>query len=121
MKRIEPGQIVDFKGKRGVTVPDFMNCCGDWETPVVFYGDTGFEGIDTVLLSIIGPENPVADPHRCGAGKSANCCIFLILGPDGFRCGRHTAQRYDLQFQKRTMMAQREPTEPFPECQLSKK
>lgn len=59
------------------------------------------------------------DPHPCGIGLRADCCIFLLCGPDGFECGRESPEtRAHLIRNKPNMNAQREPTEPFPDCQL---
>lgn len=58
-----------------------------------------------------------AEPKKCGAGKGAECCIFLMCGPKGFECARfgslhaYLAARTD-------MHAKRNPTAPFPTCQI---
>jgi len=57
---------------------------------------------------------------RCGIGKGADCCIFLIVGRNGFECARDTSGHDTLVLRKHQgMVAQREPTEPFPGCQLA--
>lgn len=93
-----------------------MSCCEDDETPVVFGGTNFSAGTPTSELTVIGPENAVPDPKRCGAGRRDECCIFLVLGPNGFECERHGAGRYRLIFAKRRMSAQREPTALYPGC-----
>jgi hypothetical protein len=116
--QIEPGQIVENKetGEIGVTVPDFMSCCTDDETPVVWHEKDGFIGTPTAELRVVRNENPIADPTACGAGLGADCCIFLTAGRSGFHCERHTSMRYQLLFKKTEMTAQREPEEPYPFC-----
>lgn len=115
MTRIKPGMIVEREGQRGVTVTDLMSCCHEEETPVVWYGAKGFKGTWTDELTVIGPENAVAEPTKCGAGKEAACCIFITAGVKGFVCERHTDMRHSLIF--RSMSAKRHPVKPFPECQ----
>jgi len=108
-------------GSLGVTVDDLaglLSCCDPGETPVVFDGQGGFTGIQTEDLEVLGPENAIADLQRCGAGKGADCCIFLASGPEGVSCQRFGELRYDIIFRKEKMNAKREPTEPFPGCQL---
>lgn len=123
MQRLQPGLIVEVAhrpgaNRRGVTVPDFMACCAEWETPVIFDGEGTFNGTPTDQLTVIGPENPVAEPKSCGAGRGAECCIFLAADARGFQCERHTYQRYTLIFAKDRMKAQREPVEAYPACKL---
>jgi hypothetical protein len=113
---IQRGTVVEHEGKRGVVVDDFMSCCGAGETPVVYYGDSGFTGTPTAELQIIGPENPIADPQKCGAGDK-RCCIFLTLGVTGWNCERHGTLRYALIFAKSRMNASRHPVAKFPYCQ----
>ena len=62
-------------------------------------------------------EEAVADFKKCGAG-SAECCIFLMGGPNGAMCARYTELHNTLVMRQATMNAKRAPTEPFPECQL---
>lgn len=100
----------------GVVCPDMMGCCSDDETPVVYSGVTHFEDTATSELEIIGPENAIADPKKCGAGKGAACCIFLTCGPEGFCCERFSSLRHTLMF--KDMSAKRNPAEMFPRCQL---
>ncbi|KPJ56860.1 hypothetical protein AMJ49_03545 [Parcubacteria bacterium DG_74_2] len=108
-------------GKKGITVDDFpgsMSCCLPEETPVVYEGDTASLGTLTKDLEVIGPENAIPDPKKCGAGKGKQCCIFLVVGPSGFQCQRFGSDRWNLIFNKAKMTAQREPTELYPHCQL---
>lgn len=120
MKRIEPATIVENKeGQRGVTCPDIMSCCSDDQTPVVYDGDSFSTGTSTDTLKVIGPENAQADPGKCGAGRGADCCIFITCGAKGFVCERHTDMRYSLIFRADKMTAQRQPTNPYPACQFS--
>lgn len=96
-----------------------MNCCGPNEVPVVYEGSTAFFGTDVGDLEVIGPENAEADIEKCGADKGEECCIFMAMGSDGLSCERFGNLRYDLIFRKDQMRAKREPTELFPDCQLS--
>ena len=118
-QRIEPGMIVrTAEGREGVTVPDFMSCCLPSETPVAWSGedDKGFFGTETETLTVVGPENPKPDMVGCGAGRGAECCIFMTLTGEGFACERHTSMRYNLIFKVHEMSAQRQPSEPYPAC-----
>ena len=101
----------------GVTVDDFMNCCAENETPVVYDGETSFLGTETADLEDLGPENAQADLNACGAGRGADCCRYLTVGPEGPCCERFGELRYTLIF-KRDMTAQRDPAEPFPQCKI---
>lgn len=114
MDRIKSGMLVTRHGMKGVTVDDMAGCCSPEQTPVVYDGETSFEGVLTEELHIIGPENPVADLVKCGAGSS-KCCIFLTAGPQGMCCERHSDLRYTLIF--KTMAAKRHPKKLFPACQ----
>lgn len=116
-ERIKPGIVVRYGDRVGVTVsdgPGMMSCCGDWETPVVFGGETYSSGTPTDELKIVGPDESVADFKKCGAG-SERCCIFLTGGPTGACCERYSGLRTTLIF--RTMNAKRHPTKMFPACQ----
>ncbi len=114
--RIEPGIVVEWSGKRGVTERDEWNCCSEAETPVIFYGNQNAGmGVLTRELKKIGPENPIPDQHKCGIGQGAECCKFLVIGANGFECARHSSLRINLMCNT-TMTAQREPDTPWPEC-----
>ena len=108
--------VENAQGRRGVVVSDLLGCCSDDETPVVYDKESGFMGTMTSDLRIIGPENAVPEPKRCGMGKGHECCIFLVVGANGFECERFGSLRYTLIFRKDDMNAQREPTELFPGC-----
>jgi hypothetical protein len=56
--------------------------------------------------------------HGCGAGQGARCCKFLLRGGVGWVCGRETELAARL-IMATDMMAQRLPTEPYPQCQLT--
>lgn len=59
-----------------------------------------------------------ADFEKCGAGKGADCCIFFgtsVIGPE---CLRFSNSHRSLVSRKAQMIAQREPTEHYPDCQL---
>jgi hypothetical protein len=114
-KHIPLQTIVEKEGKRGVVCHDCM-VCGDDETPVVWDCSDGFVGTNTDSLTVIGPENAVADPEKCGAGKGEDACKFLVFGAEGERCERYGSLRYSLMF--RQMTAKREPILPYPQCQL---
>jgi hypothetical protein len=55
--------------------------------------------------------------HGCGAGMRSLCCIYLVVGAEGFQCGRETVFREPLEA-RTDMNAKRRPTEPYPHCQL---
>ncbi len=59
----------------------------------------------------------VADFKKCGAGKGADCCIFLVGGSGGAECARYTSLHNTLVIKSSTMNAKRAPTLPFPDCQ----
>lgn len=115
-----PQTIVQhITGRKGVVVPDLpgpLNCNGPEEVGVVYEGAVSFTGTDYKNLTIIGPENAVADLEKCGAGRGPECCKFLVVGMGGPECQRFGTLRWTLVF--KTMKAEREPTEPYPLCQL---
>jgi hypothetical protein len=119
---LKPQTVVKNRetGKFGVVVSDlpaYLSVLGPGEVSVVYDGSTVADGTDPESLEIIGPENAVADLQKCGAGKGADCCIFLVLdGKKGFECQRFGEMRWTLVF--REMNAKREPKELFPRCQL---
>lgn len=70
---------------------------------------------DKVRLSL-PPVEPV--PERCGAGRKADCCIFLSLGPRP-RCERYGPHHgYRLEQRLQGTIAQRIPYDPYPHCML---
>lgn len=59
-----------------------------------------------------------ADFTLCGGGQGADCCIYLVAGPDGVECGREDpALKRAVEAKRPTMTAQRMPKGPFPSCQ----
>ncbi len=62
----------------------------------------------------------VADFKKCGAGREADCCIFLVGGGKGAECARFTDLHNTLAMRAANgMAAQRAPTAEFPACQLN--
>jgi len=110
--------VKNKEGITGVVVDDPFGCRGSGEVPVVYEGTTHFKGTNFEDLEIIGPENAIADLKKCGAGLGKDTCIFLIIGSKGPECQRFGELRYDLITRKSSMIANREPTELYPKCQL---
>ena len=111
------GVVVKNKdGHLGVVITDSFGCCGDDEIPVVYDGINYYSGTDYRELEVVGPENAKADPEKCGAGTGEQCCIFLVVGSEGFECQRFGSMRNTLIF--REMKAKRHPTQLYPYCQL---
>lgn len=112
----EQGTVVRHKesGLRGVIVEDQFGCCSDDETPVVFEGTKHFIGTADDLLEVVGPEQAVPIPSKCGMGKGESCCIFLVSAGSEFQCQRFGRLRNQLMFT--SMKAKREPHEMFPDC-----
>lgn len=110
-------------GRLGTLCPSIsmLRSDGDDELSVVFDGAQSgitlncFEG-GREAFEVIGPENAVPDFNKCGAGKGPACCIFLTMGANGFCCERFSDLRYSLIFKRGSMVAQRDPTEPYPNC-----
>ena len=71
---------------------------------------------DVMLVPDVEPVEP--DMHKCGAGRGADCCIFLTCGPYGFICERNgpTDDYLRKRAQSGGMNAQRAPEEAYPEC-----
>lgn len=103
-------------GEFGVTVTDMFNVCGPYEIAVAYDGTTTFTGTHIEVLEELGRLENIPDPKKCGAGYGTGCCIFLAMGPGGWRCERYSSLRHELQMRKDKMNAQREPVEPYPEC-----
>lgn len=117
MSEFKMGLVVKHKdGRAGVVVTDPFGCCSGKEVPVVYDGTNFYSGTDYQYLKIIGPENAVADPKKCGAGTGKQCCIFLVIGTNGFECQRFGSLRDTLIFRK--MNAKRHPTQLYSNCQL---
>lgn len=120
--RIKPQTVVEHGGRRGVTVsdlPGMLSCCADWETPVVWEGESFFSGTNTDELAVVGSEDAQADFEGCGAGQGPECCVFLTVGRDGPSCERHGSMRYDIIFRVDKMTAKRQPVELYPSCKRS--
>ncbi len=115
---METGTIVEHKttGRQGVVVNDNFAACTPEETPVVFWGTTYFEGTPTSELDPLGEYQATPNLHKCGAGRKAECCIFLTMGPNGVCCERFSSMRDTLIF--KVMSAERNPPEPFPDCMI---
>ena len=111
--------VIDKNGVRGVTIDDQgqLSCQADPDKNlVVFEGRTWGEGdISDEDLTIVGPENAVADLVKCGAGLGEKCCMFLAVGSQGVLCGRFSSLRYSIIFSD--MIAKGEPRRMFPEGQ----
>ena len=89
---------------------------GDDELSVVYDGGEGPVTLNRVggreAFEVLGPENAEATPEKCGAGKGPECCIFLVVGSQGFECARYGSMRHTLQF--KTMNAKRDPFSSLP-------
>lgn len=96
-------------------LPGWLGIAAPGEVLVHFDNEEGVEGIHRSQLQGYCMERPSPDPVRCGAGRGADCCIFLTAGPKGFECQRHQSLRWTLIF-KEDMAAQREPRSPYPSC-----
>ena len=118
MSRIPTGHQVQFSenGRLGMAVDDLMNRCADFETPVVWDGEGAFSGTNTADLKDLGIPNHIPYHSKCGSGRGAECCIYLTVGADGFRCERFSSMRHTLSF--RTMNSKRDPKEVYPNCMI---
>lgn len=58
------------------------------------------------------------DARGCGMGRGADCCIFLVVGADGFECARESDMAGALVARQPEMTSKRMPTAPIPECRL---
>ena len=106
-------------GRAGTVCPDLpgmLSCNGPGEISVVYDGTVVVVGTLETSLSVLGPEGAAPNPHKCGAGLGAECCIFLTVGAKGFECERHTGLRLQLVF--KDMVAKRSPAEPYPDCMI---
>jgi hypothetical protein len=109
-------------GRKAMTMPtiSMLLSDGDSDTSIVFDGRSGSATLNCFAdgakqFKIVGPDPAVADLQKCGAGKGADCCKFLVAGVNGVECARFGTMHYDLVF--RTMNAKREPTKFYPACQ----
>ncbi len=123
MQRLAPQLVVRHKdtGKIGTTCPDLdgmLACCLETETPVVWEHCFAFQGTPTEKLDVLREEKATPDPDRCGAGRLADCCKFLVADGNGFHCERHGNLRHTIIF--RQMTAKREPTALYPQCFLER-
>ncbi len=63
----------------------------------------------------------IENPKECGLGEGKGCCAFLVVGVDGFECGRvmtDVAKTIRARLAAGTMNAKYDPGEtPFPECE----
>jgi hypothetical protein len=116
---MEQGTVVEKNGKRGVVIddlPGMLSVCSPEGVMVVWDGEDFGEEENPETLNVIGKENAICDPKKCGAGCGADCCIFMVVGPGGFSCERFTGLRMTLEMA--TMTAKRRPKEMFPKCYL---
>lgn len=113
------GTIVENEstGCKGVVVPDFMNCCTEVETPVV-YDETDFTlGTISGELKATGTyDERAASIKLCGGGAGQCTCKWLGIDADGERCLRFSDLRYDIMFRS-NMVASGSPVSRFPDCQ----
>ena len=101
-------------GREGYVINDSFRCCSDKEDLVVYEGTNCGYGTDRKILEEVGGIVPIPDLVRCGAGRGNECCIFLTISGNGSCCERYGSMRDTLIF--RTMTAERNPVEPYPEC-----
>ena len=106
-------------GQTGTVCPDLQGMLTDSPdgVPVVIDGMGTSQEASPSDLDDLGPENAVAD-EACGRGKGADCCIFMVFGPDGFQCERFGSMRWTLIFKKAEMASQREPIAAYPDCKV---
>jgi hypothetical protein len=68
------------------------------------------------------PRLTVEDAQRCGMGRGADCCAYLVVaGAEGFKCGRVEGPLAAILMGRAragTMGARRLPTAAYPACQL---
>ena len=122
---MKPQDRVEFieNGKMGTLCPTicFLTSDGDDDLSVVFDNEKTtttlncFDG-GREAFRVVGQENARPIPRKCGAGKGADCCVFLTCGADGFSCERFSSMRDTLLF--KTMNAKRNPSEPYPNCMV---
>lgn len=64
----------------------------------------------------------VDEAHLCGIGQRARCCAYLVVGAQGFQCGRDEPgfkAMVDRRVLLDTFSAKRTPDAAYPACQLS--
>jgi hypothetical protein len=118
-------------GKVGIVVNDLpgaLSVCEPDETLVCFDGRANVgEGTPTdeleLVLAVEIADKPAADFEKCGGGRGAETCVFLVIVGDGLdgcgagpSCARFTEDHYHLLFA--SMVARRVPLRLYPDCQL---
>ena len=85
---------------------------------VVYEGNTSFVMTTEDRLEVLREENAIPNIHKCGAGRGAECCIFLLVGGDGIECSRFAKERDAViaMFNKPGHSAARHPTQMYPAC-----
>jgi len=58
-----------------------------------------------------------ADFKRCGVGRGAECCAYLVAAGSGAECGR-VGMKTTIDGLVHRMNAKRQPVEAWPDCQL---
>ena len=120
-KDLVPASVVRniVTGQVGVVCPELqppMGCNEPGQVSVVYEGDNCACETDPEDLTFLRKEEAVADMKKCGAGKGAECCIFLVMGKNGPECQRFGDLRWSLIF-KTMDSAERNPVELYPACQ----
>ena len=101
-------------GRIGHVINDSFGCCSDEEELIVYERTNTGLGTDREILEEMEETIPIPDLVKCGAGKGKECCIFLTISDDSPCCERFISMRDQLLF--KTMSAERDPIEPYPEC-----
>lgn len=116
---MKPGDIVRHKsGKIGVIchdLPGYLRCGLPGDTTIQFEGDSHVTELPPIEFETIGKESAVPNLKGCGAGRGAECCIFLVVNGPKLECQRHGPMRFDLLFKSR-MVSDRRPVELYPDC-----
>ncbi|MGH0033021.1 MAG: hypothetical protein ACQGVC_24795 [Myxococcota bacterium] len=110
---LQPGKVYEVQDQKVY----------DWSSCYVIDGKC-YNTVNFAPEDYSGPVLPddipeQADFAKCGAGKGAKCCAYLVSGPKGAECARSSAHEYELKRRaaNKQMSAQRLPSEPFPQCQ----
>ncbi|NTU98584.1 hypothetical protein HGA64_01070 [Candidatus Falkowbacteria bacterium] len=87
---------------------------------VVYEGRSSVDVVKVDEVEEIGQENAVPCFNKCGAGRGASCCIFLVGEAGDLKCARHSEFRQILiaRSRKPSSHAKRLPVEMYPNCQL---
>lgn len=104
-------------GREGVIKVDGMGLTTPDEVMVVYHGDLDYTLKLVEDLEDLGSVDIQPDLRKCGAGKGAECCRWLTVGPEGPDCERYSEAREYLRG-RNDMVASRLPTEPYPDCQI---